>query len=254
MEKVYVKEDNTGFEPIDLMEMLYALRKRVKLLIAAAILGGLLAGAYTCFLVTPLYNSTAVLLVLSKDTTLTSLADLQLGAQLAKDYSVLVTSRPVLKEVIANVDLDIDWAALKANVSVTNPSDTRLLELTVTNPDPDLAKKIVDELAEVASGYVGEQMEVIPPKIIEDGIRPVLAVSPNMPRNVMKGALAGFALVAVLVAVLALMDDSIRSEEDIEKYLDIPMLANIPDRKDYISGSPMKKKRRKPKWQNRTSS
>lgn len=249
MEKKDRKEEYTRLEPIDLIEVLYALRKRLKLLVAAAVLGGILAGAYTHFLITPLYNSTSVLLVLSKDTTLTSLADLQLGAQLAKDYSVLVTSRPVMKEVISNMGLDMDWAALKANVSVTNPSDTRLLELTVTNPDPDLAKAIVDELAEVASDYVGEQMEVIPPKVIEDGILPEFAVSPNMSRNIMKGALAGFALVTILVVAFALIDDSIKSEEDIEKYLDIPMLANIPDRKDYISDGQIKKKRRKKKWQ-----
>lgn len=251
MEMNYRKEENTIFDPIDLAEIFYALKKKLLVLITAALLGGAIAGAWTQFLVTPLYSSTSVLLVLSKDTTLTSLADLQLGAQLAKDYSVLVTSRPVLKEVISRLELDMSWGALKGSISVVNPSDTRLLELTVTNSDPELAKKIVDELSEVASRYVGEQMEVVPPKIIEDGILPASAISPDVVGNMVKGAAAGLALAVLLIVFFTLIDDSIRTEEDIEKYLDIPMLASIPDRKDYISGAQTRKKRRSKLWKRR---
>ena len=100
MEKVH---DEDAMQ-IDLMEVFFALKKRILIIAAAFLAGAALAGAYTKLLVTPVYSSTAKLLVLSKETTLTSLASLQLGAQLASDYSVLLTSRPVLQETVENLD------------------------------------------------------------------------------------------------------------------------------------------------------
>lgn len=235
-------------EPIDLLEIFCALKKKALLLFLVALLGGVISGMYTKFFVTPLYSSTSTILVLSKDTTLTSLADLQLGTQLASDYSVLIKSRPVLDQVILDLDLDMSWESLKSSISINNPASTRLLEVTVKHPNPEMAKRIVDEVASVASDYIGEQMEVIPPKIIEEGVLNTSPVSPNVKGNILKGILVGFVLVAGIITVRTIMDDTIKSEEDIEKYLGIPMFAKIPDRKDYISGS---RKGRKGRRKNR---
>lgn len=224
-------------EPIDLLEIFCALKKKALLLFLVALLGGVISGMYTKIFVTPLYSSTSTILVLSKDTTLTSLADLQLGTQLASDYSVLIKSRPVMDQVILDLDLDMSWESLKSSISINNPASTRLLEVTVQHPNPEMAKRIVDEVASVASDYIGEQMEVIPPKIIEEGVLNTSPVSPNVKGNILKGILLGFVLVAGIVTVRTIMDDTIKSEEDIERYLGIPMFAKIPDRKDYISGS-----------------
>ena len=90
-------------------------------------------------------------------------------------------------------------------------------------------------------------MEVVPPKIIEEAEVPAAQTSPSMSRNVMLGALAGLALAAGVVILMTVMNDSIRSEDDIERYLNIPTLASIPDRKDYISGKTKKKSKRKRK-------
>lgn len=232
-------------ERIDLLEVFYALKKRALLLFLVALLGGVVSGIYTKFFMTPIYNSTSMLLVLSKDTTLTSLADLQLGTQLTNDYSVLIKSRPVLDKVILDLDLDMSWESLKSSISINNPTSTRLLEVTVEHPNPEMAKRIVDEVSAVASEYIGEQMEVIPPKVIEEGVLNVSPVSPSVKGNILKGILLGFILVAGVITVRTVMDDTIKSEEDIEKYLGIPMFAKIPDRKDYISGSGKARKSRR---------
>ena len=79
---------------IDLLEIFYALKKKILLVLMVALVGGCIAAAYTQFLMTPIYSSTSSILVLSKETTLTSLADLQLGASLTSDYTVLITSKP----------------------------------------------------------------------------------------------------------------------------------------------------------------
>lgn len=243
MEKLH---DNDEME-IDLIEILYALKKRALIILAALLAGALIAGVYTKLMITPLYSATSTVLVISKETTLTSIADLQFGSQLTKDYSMLITSRSVLEEVLDNLGLDMGYGTLKGNVSINNPDETRILQITVTNPDPQLAKELADELAAVSSEYIGDKMEVVPPKIIEKAEVPAAQTSPSMSRNVMLGALAGLVLSAGVVILMTVMNDSIRSEDDIERYLNIPTLASIPDRKDYISGKTKKKSKRKRK-------
>ena len=229
---------------INFREVLFALKKKLLIIFAVIILGAGIAGGYTKLLVTPIYSSTSTMLVLTKETTLSSLADLQIGSQLTKDYSILITSRPVLEDVIDNLHLGIDYKTLKGMVSINNPEDTRILEITVTNSEPQKAKEIVDELSKVSSDFIGDQMEVVPPKIIEEGEIPKAQTSPDMKKNVALGALAGLILSAGIIVLMTVTDDTIKSEEDIERYLAIPTLASIPDRKDYISGKKNKKRRR----------
>lgn len=220
---------------IDLVELFYALKRKIFLIIAVGLLGGCLFGAYTAFFIEPLYTSTSSILVLSKETTLTSIADLQLGSQLAADYQVLIKSTSVMEDVIDELNLKMSAEQLRGSISITNPSDTRILEITVTNTDGALAKKIADKVVEVASDYIGDKMEVIPPKIIEKGKIPTVQSSPSMSKNVMMGILLGIVLCCGIICVLTIMDDSIKSEDDLEKYLGITVLASVPDRKDYIN-------------------
>lgn len=239
---------------IDLRELFYALKKHILAIAAALLAGALIAGVATKFMMTPIYSAESTMLVLTKETTLTSLADLQLGSQLTKDYNILITSRTVLQDVIDKLNLDMDYRALEANISVNNPEDTRILEITAKNEDPEMAKKIADTLAETSADFIEDQMEVTRPKIIEQAEVPTAQISPSTKKNVMVGGLAGFVIAAGIVVLLTLMDDTIKSEDDIEKYLGLTTLATIPDRKDYISGkgsrnlsksAKKKKKRRK---------
>lgn len=226
---------------IDLREVFYAIKKRILAIMAVTILGAAIAGAYTQFLVTPMYSATSMMLVLTKETTLSSLADLQIGSQLTQDYSMLLTTRTVLQSVVDNLELDMTYEELEERVEITYPQDTRIMEITVTYPDPEMAKTIVDELASVGAAFIENQMEVVPPKIIEEGEIPEQPTSPSRSRNVALGALAGLVLAAGVVVVLSIMDDTIKSEDDIEKYLGLSTLASIPDRKDYITGKSKKK-------------
>lgn len=232
---------------IDLREIFYALKKRIFMILAVGLLCGCLSCVYTKFFMTPVYTSTSSMLVLTKETTLSSLADLQMGSQLTKDYTVLTTSREVLQEVIENQGLDISYKALKSCITLDNPTDTRILNVSVTYPDAEKAKAIVDELANVASAYIGDKMEVIPPKIIEDGEIPTVQTSPSMSKNTMLGLLAGLILSAGIVVVITIMNDSIKTEDDIEKYLGISTLAVVPDRKDYIGKKKKSKKKKSSK-------
>ena len=222
-------------DTIDLLELFYVLKKKILLILMAALIGGCVAGVYTQFFMTPVYSSMSSILVLSKETTLTSLADLQLGASLTSDYTVLIKSTPVLEQVIENLNLDTTVEELKNQISINNPTDTRILEITVQDTDATMAKKVVDEIANVSSDYIGDKMEVVPPKVIEVGKIATVRTSPSVKKNIMLGFLLGFVACAGIIVVYAVMDDTIKTEEDIEKYLGVSVLAKVPDRKDYIN-------------------
>ena len=224
--------DDYKNDEIDLKEIFYALWHRILIILLAGILGGAIAGAYTRYMMTPVYTSSSMLLVLTKETTLSSLADLQIGSQLTNDYSVMTTSRPVLEEVIDNLNLQMDYEELERMITISNPEDTR-------------AMQIVNELSEVASEFIGDNMEVVPPKIIEEGIVPTEKTSPSTMRNTLLGILAGLFISGGIVVLMTVLNDSIKNEDDVEKYLGLSTLASVPDRKDYIGGKKKKSGRKK---------
>lgn len=234
-----VQEEDT----IDLLELFYELKKRVWLILMTAVIGAGIAGVFSKVVLTPQYVSTATMYVLSKETTLTTLADLQIGTQLTQDYKVLITSRPVMEGVIDELGLDMSYKTLKSRLSIANPNDTRILTISIQDPDPQMAKAIVDEVSKQASEFIGDVMEMQAPKIVEDGEISFTKVSPNTKKNVMLGALAGAFLVCAVIVVMTLLNDTIQTEEDVEKYLGLYVLANVPDRQE--SSSHKKKKHKK---------
>ena len=223
-----MNKDNEELE-IDLLELLLAMKKKLWAIILAAVICGGIAGVYSKVVITPQYKSTAMMYILSKETTLTSLADLQIGSQLTADYKVILGSRPVLTSVITENDLNLTYEQLSAKITTDNPTGTRILTVTVTDPDPVMAKTLADSIAATASNYIGDIMEMVPPKIIEKGTVAENPSSPNNKRNALMGALAGIVVACGVICVSVLMNDTIRTEADVEKYLGLTVLASIPD-------------------------
>ena len=127
-------------DEIDLLELWDAIWHRFWLVLLAGFLAADIAFAVTRILITPQYTSSSTMLVITKETTLASLADLQLGSKLTEDYGILITSRPVLQQTIEEVGLDMDYKALRNKISIETPNDSRMLIISVEQPDPDLAK------------------------------------------------------------------------------------------------------------------
>lgn len=229
---------------IDLWDLFLALKEKLLVILAAGLLSGCLGCAYTAFAAPSVYTSASSILVITKETTLASLADLQMGSQLTNDYEVMITSRPVLEAVIENLGLDMEYKELRKDIAINNPADTRILEISVESPSPELSRSIVNELTRIASGFIGDKMEVVPPKVIEEGELPIERTSPVMWKNALLGLLIGFLLSAGTVSMMTVLDDTIKTEDDIEKYLGIPTLASVPDRKDYINEKGKRERRK----------
>ena len=220
---------------IDLKEIFYAIKKWILVIGLVGVIGAVAAFAYTKLLVKPLYTAENSMLVLTKETTLASLTDLQMGTQLTNDYKVLATSRPVLEEVIEDLKLEMTYQQLKKRITITNPTSTRILFIEVLYEDPQMAYDIVRAVADEASSYIGDMMEVVPPKIIDYGVVPTVKTSPSTVKNVAIGMLLGFMLSGGIVVLTTILDDTLKSEEDIEKHLGLSTLSVVPDRKDFIN-------------------
>jgi capsular polysaccharide biosynthesis protein len=209
----------------------------------SAALAGVIAFVYSKFLITPQYESTSQLYVLSKSTSITSMADIQLGTNLTNDYIVVVTGRPIVDQVIDNLGLDMSYESMVGKITLNNPTDSRILEITVQDSDPQLAKRIADEMADVASAFIAEKMDQDPPSIIQYGYADGGKVSPSVGRNTVIGALVGAVLAMAVVVVIYLMNDTIMTQEDVEKKLGLTMLGTLPFEQD--SEEPDKKKKRR---------
>lgn len=227
---------------IDLKELLFELKRKAWMVVLAFIAGAGLAGLFSAVVLRPVYTSTSMLYILSKETTLTSLADLQIGTQLTKDYKVLVTSRPVLETVIDELGLEETYKGLKKKIEVANPADTRILTLSVEDQDPVMAKTIVDTVTENASAYLGEIMEMTPPKIIEKGQVALEATRPNIQKNAVLGGVAGAFAICAAITLFVVMNDTVRTEDDVEKYLGLSTLAVVPSRDGKSGGKKQRKK------------
>lgn len=228
------KVRNDDVMEIDLVQLFLALKKRILWILGAGILFGGLAGLFSKFIITPQYTSTAMVYILSKETTLTSLADLQIGSQLTKDYKIIVTSRPVVSEVIDKLKLDTTYEKMVQKIAISNPTDTRILSITATDPDPVMAKDIADAVAQTSSEYIGDIMEMVPPKIIEEGTVPIKKSSPNNKKNALLGAMVGILLVCGITTLEEILNDSVKSEEDVQRYLGLTVLASVPLREGEV--------------------
>ena len=230
---------------IDLKELFYVIKRKLWIILLTGIVGAGGFGLFTAMVMKPVYTSSTMLYIVNKTTTLTSLTDLQLGTQLTKDYKVLVTSRPVTAQVITNLDLNLSHEQLVKKIKVDNPTDTRILTISVEDTDPYMAKSIADEFASVASARMAEIMDSAPPNIVEEAYLPTQKTKPSITKNTMIGGLAGVFLAGAVILVLFVMNDAIKTPEDVEKYLGLNTLATIPVFEGETGAKKKKSKRKK---------
>lgn len=214
---------------IDLQEIFILLLRKLWILILCGIAGGTAAFIISSFVITPLYESTTSVYILNKNNNSTiTYSDVQLGTQLTKDYAQLITSRYVLESVIEKYEIDEKYESLAHRISVSTPSDTRLIKITVTDPDPAMAQTLANEVRVLASKRIEEVMDIEAVNLVDDANLPAGPASPSVGKNTLIGIIAGVFLAAAVIIVIFLLDDTIKTSEDVEKYLGLSTLSTIP--------------------------
>ncbi len=222
------KRENDEIE-IDLMEIFAVLMRWMWVIIAAAIVGGAVMFVYSTCFITPTYESTTRIVVLNTDKSDdVNLTDLQMGTQLTNDYSELITSRYVVESVINKFELKTTYEDFVENVSVSTPSNTRIIDITLTDTDPYMAKAMVDELRNVAAVRIKEVMAIEAVNVVDEGNVPTEKAAPSIGKYTLIGILIGGFLAVAVVIIVYLLDDTIKSSEDVERYLHLSTLGLIP--------------------------
>jgi capsular polysaccharide biosynthesis protein len=226
---------------IDLMEVFHLFLKRWWLIIGCGILCAAAAFGFTKAFVTPQYKATSMIYILSKTTSISSAIDLQLGKQLTVDFQTLATSRTVVERVIDDLNLDTTYEELVQQITVTNPSGSQILEISVLDPDPQMACDISNAMSDTTAERVAEVMVTDKPSMVDDAVVPKHPAAPNTLKNTAIAGFIGMVLVMALLLLNYLLDDRLKTEEDIRKYLDLNTLASIPLIKSEKVSKPKKK-------------
>lgn len=218
---------NTDEIQIDLVEMFRVLMKKWWLIVLGLVVGAVAMGGYTKLFVTPQYTASSSLYILGATANVSGVS-LSLSTQLTSDFTILAKSRPVIENVIEELDLDMSYGQLASKVVVENPSGTMILKITVTDTEPEMAKEIANTLTDATATRIADVMNVDKPNIVEEAVTPQYPVSPNLKKNVMLGGVIGAALIIGILVLLYLMDDTIKDSEDVKKYLGLNTLATFP--------------------------
>ena len=217
---------------IDLLEVGRLIWRNIWMVIIAIVVGAVLGFLITKVFITPKYQATSTIYILSKTTSITSLADLQIGSQLAGDFEIIATTRELIDKVIKDENLNKTYEELKKSIKVTNPNNTHMLRIAVTDPDPEMAARISNSLADELREEIAEVMNTDRPSTVEKAVVPKSPSSPSVKRNVALGALVLAVLAILIIVIKYLSDDTIKDEDDVRKYLDLDTLASFPILKD----------------------
>lgn len=230
---------------IDLVELMYRLLAGWKMIACFAVVLAIVFGVYTTYFVTPMYQATSTIYVLSRRDSAINMSDLQIGTALTNDYIKVFQMWEVHEAVISNLGLPYSYSKMRSMLSVVNASDTRMLDITITSPSPTEAAAIANEYAEVVSQYIADTMATDKPSIMSVALAPTNPVSPNKTRNIMMGFLLGGILAAGIITVRMLINDTYKSAEDIRRYTGLVTLAIIPVEEQEGSSKGRKKKSRR---------
>lgn len=209
----------------------WVMRRIVWILLAGALLAA--AGGYYASRMksTPMYHASTKLYVTGVQTFVPSTGNFALGKQVINSYMEIMKSRPVLDKVITNLGLNMSSQQLKNCISARVLGDTCMLEVTLSFPEPEWAKKTLDELVVASAEYAFEIMGCTPPTVFEESVVPTAPYNTFVPpvmKYALLGGVAGVALAGFLVLVLYFMNAKFDTPGKAEDKMSVPVWGVLP--------------------------
>lgn len=176
----------------------------------------------------PSYQADASIFITSNES-IVSISDLQISSELTADYAAIIKSRNVLKQVIKDLDLDLNYKQLANLVSVTNPTDSHIIQISVTCGDMELSRDIANALLNTGIERIYQVIGNSEPTVIDySEAEAVMEVTPGFFKYAVMGALLGLIIACGLILVQFLTDTTIKTEDELSKQTGMPVLAVIP--------------------------
>lgn len=227
-------------EELDLKQLVNIFWNKRLQIISIVLIFLIIGVIYTFLFITPKYKSyTSLVLAKSdnvsedaKDTSTITQTDITLNQKLVSTYSELIKSKNVLREVIKNLNINEDEESLKGNITVSAVKDTELIQITVTNYYPDRASDIANEIAKVFTKKVGEIYHINNVYIVDEAESSYIPYNINHIKDILIFIAIGFVFSISYVLIVNLLDTTIKTAEDVEKQLEVTVLASIPVLKD----------------------
>ena len=236
---------NEEFE-IDLLELFNYLKKKILIITAAVLACAFIGLIFTMCFMAPEYTAATRMYVLNRSSeTLISSSDYSVSNYMVSDYEVLITGENVTKEVINQLGLNMTTAELTGKISVEAIDNTRVLQIKAVDTNAKRAADIANSVREVASVQIKEIMDVDAVNLVYEAATPEKKSGPSLTKNTIIAAALGMIASVGIFAVIFIMDDTIRNEEDVERYLGLGTLGIIPASKDFDVVVVKKAKRKK---------
>lgn len=223
-------------EELDLKELFNLFWNKKLQIILIVLIFIVLGVIYTVGFTTPMYTSSTTLLLAGTEkqegqaqtTNSITATDITINSNLVSTYSELVKSKNVLSQVISNLGIDINEDELRKNISVTAVKNTELIEIAVTTQNPEYAPKIANETAKVFIQKVAEFYNINNVHIVDEAEISQEPSNINHQKDIIIFAFIGLVVAVVYVLVANMLDTTIKTAEEIEKYFKVPVLASVP--------------------------
>lgn len=216
---------------LDIREILLILRKHLVLIVVIPVVFAVSAALISMYLITPFYQSSTTIIInpdKSTKSTQVTYNQVNMMRQLVSTYAIILKSDTVLDQVIQNLDIDTTYAKLSPNVTVNGIDQSEVIQITVKDPNPQLAADIANEISKVAPDVIIQTVKAGSVEVIAPAKPGDSPVSPNKKLYTGVAFLVGIVIAAGIAFLIEMLDKSIRSEEDIKKVLEFPIIGVIP--------------------------
>src|SRR5690625_5899 len=220
-------------ETISLKEIFEVLKKRLLLIITVTVAAGIIAAVISLFVLTPIYQSSSQFIVnQTKDQQESMQIDsgtIRTNVELINTYNVIITSRAILSEVVEELGLPYSTESLAKSIEVSSEQNSQVVTVTVKDPSPERATNIANTTVTVFQEKIPEILNVDNVSILTEAFTPAdpKPIEPKIQLNIAIAIVLGLMVSVGIAFLLEYLDTSVTTEEDVEKYLNIPLLGVI---------------------------
>jgi len=215
-------------EKFDLQELFQVLKKHLALIIMLSLVAASASGILTHFFITPIFQATTQLVLVPSAETPFTQGEISANLQMINTFNEVIVSPMILDEVIEKLGLPLTVGGVRSMMSAANRSNSQVITLTVRSEDPVLASSIANTTAEVFEAEILENFHMDNVRILARAQTPTSPVSPRLMLNIAMGFVVGTLIGLFLTFMLDYLDKTVKTEREIEKLIDIPVLGVIP--------------------------
>ena len=212
----------------DLVELLLFIKKKLLIVLLVVALFAGAGFAYTKLMTTPTYTADARLYLMPATSDSVDINTMQIVTALRKDVAVLITGRDIGQAVVDELQLNMDPSYVAGRILVTSEESTRVLDVSLEDTDPQRAAAILNAACDAVKEKMDARMGTKVVDIVYYAEVPAYPSSPGASRSAILFGIVGLVIVLLVLIVVFLMDDTIRTEEDVERHLGMSTLASIP--------------------------